>query len=269
MGEGKTEAAFYLAERWRSARRQRGAYTALPTQATSNQMFQRFGCYLKEIAPDTQVDYHLLHGHAVFSEEYGRIRVGPLYGGPAEVAAGTRGFPARKAGVALGVGTVDQALLAVLKTRHGFVRLFGLAGKTVIFDEIHAYDLYMDELLDRCLEWLRAMGCTVVLLSATLPSRRRKALLSAWLPHADVPDVSYPRITAVCQDRVIAEQFTAAERPPLALEVRTEDEPALWQAAAERVAAGGCAAVICNTSALRSVLPGAPTTHLQGTDTDG
>ena len=34
-----------------------------------------------------------------------------------------------------GVGTIDQALLGVLQTRHWFVRLFGLAGKVLVFDE--------------------------------------------------------------------------------------------------------------------------------------
>jgi len=31
-----------------------------------------------------------------------------------------------------GVGTIDQALLAILQTKHVFVRLFGLAHKTVL-----------------------------------------------------------------------------------------------------------------------------------------
>ena len=68
-----------------------------------------------------------------------------------------------------GVGTIDQVLLAVLQTKHVFVRLFGLAGKCVILDEVHAYDAYMTTLMGRLLRWLAALGCPVVLLSATLP----------------------------------------------------------------------------------------------------
>ncbi len=46
MGEGKTEAALYLADRWTHAHGQRGVYVALPTQATSNQMFGRVRDFL-------------------------------------------------------------------------------------------------------------------------------------------------------------------------------------------------------------------------------
>src|SRR6185312_11244928 len=98
-----------------------------------------------------------------------------------------------------GVGTIDQALLAVLQTKHVFVRLFGLAGKCVILDEVHAYDAYMTTLMERLLRWLAALGCPVVLLSATLPRDKRLKLLRAYagddLP--DPEDVSYPRLTSV------------------------------------------------------------------------
>ena len=36
-----------------------------------------------------------------------------------------------------GVGTIDQALLAVLKTRHQALRLFGLGRSVFIGDEVH------------------------------------------------------------------------------------------------------------------------------------
>jgi CRISPR-associated endonuclease/helicase Cas3 len=39
----------------------------------------------------------------------------------------------------------------VLQTKHVFVRLFGLAHKTIIIDEVHAYDTYMSVLLERLL----------------------------------------------------------------------------------------------------------------------
>ena len=117
-------------------------------------------------------------------------------------------FTHRKRGLLapFGVGTVDQTLLAVLQTRHVFVRLFGLAHKTVIIDEVHAYDAYMNALLERLLEWLAASGCSVVLLSATLPRAKRKKLVEAYAGGAGqkVPnagDGEYPLISWVAENR--------------------------------------------------------------------
>jgi CRISPR-associated endonuclease Cas3-HD len=51
MGEGKTEAAVYLAECWNVRAGQRGSYLALPTQATANQMHKRYQQFLETRRP--------------------------------------------------------------------------------------------------------------------------------------------------------------------------------------------------------------------------
>jgi len=43
----------------------------------------------------------------------------------------------------VGVGTLDQALMAVMPFRHQSLRLVGLRVKILILDEVHAYDGYM------------------------------------------------------------------------------------------------------------------------------
>ena len=71
MGEGKTEAALYLAEH--AAAGKVGVYVALPTQATSNQMFHRVRQYLEGRFPADAADavnLQLLHGHADLSAEF-------------------------------------------------------------------------------------------------------------------------------------------------------------------------------------------------------
>ena len=278
MGEGKTEAAMYLADRWAVALGQRGCYFALPTMATSNQMFTRVKGFLEDRYPGLPVNFQLLHGHAALSTEFQllqkkgarlftptEIDAGekPVPGQPTAEVAAAEWFTYKKRGLLapFGVGTVDQALLAVLKTRHYFVRLFGLAGKTVIIDEVHAYDAYMMKLLERLLEWLAACGCSVVLLSATLPNKRRLDLVKAFAAglERDEPkleDKLYPRFTWVSRTYSGVEHFPASSQ--FSRTIRYEwvngDIPpetgqvfALGARMQDALAGGGCAAVICNT----------------------
>ena len=196
MGEGKTEAAMF-GRLLVSDRRAPWLLLRPADEATSNQMFGRVCDFLGRRYPNAAVNVQLLHGHAALSAEFALLRERGHLAEPSGIqdealgsdANGDRGnllaaewFTYRKHGLLapFGVGTVDQVLLAVLQTRHVFVRLFGLAHKTVIVDEVHAYDAYMSALLERLLEWLAAVGCLVVLLSATLPKAKRRALMAAY-----------------------------------------------------------------------------------------
>jgi len=273
-GEGKTEAALYLADCWAVTLRQRGCYFALPTMATSNQMFGRVLDFLARRYPPEDVEalnLLLLHGHAALSAEFDllRKRPGSLLV-PAEIADDTKAhdgappnivaaewFTHRKRGLLapFGVGTIDQALLAVLQTRHVFVRLFGLAHKTVIIDEVHAYDAYMSTLLERLLEWLAALGCSVVLLSATLPEAKRKALVAAYGRVAGNPadpseDSPYPRVSWLSATQAGSRGFRASDeagRKTIRLDWVPDDLAQLGRKLHEALTEGGCAAVVCNT----------------------
>jgi CRISPR-associated endonuclease/helicase Cas3 len=202
MGEGKTEAGWYAAECWDRQGGQ-GAYVALPTMATSNQMFERVGVFLK--AGAGKKNLMLQHGKAALNERFAKLKYAATIYDPEGNTSGVVAegwFAANKKHGLLapyGVGTIDQALLAVLQTKHVFVRLFGLAGKCVILDEVHAYDAYMTTLMERLLRWLAALLCPVVLLSATLPRDKRVKLLRAYagegLPEPE--DKPYPRVTSV------------------------------------------------------------------------
>lgn len=279
MGEGKTEAALYLADRWGVADGARGLYMALPTQATSNQMFGRVREMLARRYPADAVNLLLLHGHASLSadlnelvregERLFRPDPGQVYGEQREggVAAAAWFLGAKRGLLApFGVGTVDQALMAALQVRHGFVRLFGLAHRVIVIDEVHAYDAYMETLLERLLEWLAALGAPVLLLSATLPRGRKDTLVRAYLrgtSHVNADAVSiahelYPRITWASADGEVGAERIAGTRPVAPVQLGWIDgdlpdgeaEPfALGELLRERLAGGGCAAVICNTVA--------------------
>ena len=263
MGEGKTEAAMYLADHFGAVYGQRGCYFALPSQATSNQMFGRVCRFLAHRYPDVPVNIQLLHGHAALSAEFElllkRGAVPDVRGICDESAGGTddgnvlaaEWFTHRKRGLLapFGVGTVDQILLAVLQTRHVFVRLFGLAHKTVIVDEVHAYDAYMSTLLERLLEWLAAMGTSVVLLSATLPRAKRESLVRAYAGSNVAcagEEAAYPRITVVTGGRCLQTHAPASSRPPVHVSWHSGG-PRLGEELADALKNGGCAAVVCNT----------------------
>ena len=281
MGQGKTEAALALLEHTTIRQGLGGAYIALPTQATSNQMFKRVREHLERRLREhgERVNLMLLHGHAALSENFNDLKKTTAADpapdiSPTGLAEDERGnalavmaaswFTYRKRGLLApwGVGTVDQGLLAVLQTRHVFVRLFGLAHKVIVIDEAHAYDTYMTTLLERLLEWLAALGCTVIILSATLPRKRRVDLIRAYargarVPDAGtlaIPDVEYPRLTSLIGDAVGAIAVPREDDPKeitlqwLPTPLIVDGDCALLAARLiERLTAGGCAAVVCNT----------------------
>jgi CRISPR-associated endonuclease/helicase Cas3 len=253
MGEGKTEAALFLSDYWNSTLGQSGLYVALPTQATSNQMFSRVKDFLANRYSAETVNLHLLHGQALLSDNYQQLRLAAVYDEPA--SQGTPGrvvaegwFTPKKRGLLapFAVGTIDQVLLAVLQTRHVFVRLFGLANKTILLDEVHAYDTYMSTLLERLVSWMAALGCSVVLLSATLPRARRQRLLTAFgASESVIPETPYPRLLSVGDGKVTAISIPAARRMSIALS--WVEAAALAAPLKDALRGGGCAAVICNT----------------------
>ena len=176
-GEGKTEAALALAHRLAQHTGDDEFYYALPTTATSNQMYLRIQQYLVEnLGLSTGVN--LVHGQAFLVKD--DLAFKPMGDIEAEDAAAWFS-PKKKALLApFAVGTIDQAELAAMNVKHNALRLIGLAGKVVILDEVHAYDTYMTTIIEQMLRWLSALGSSVILLSATLPLAKREALLKAY-----------------------------------------------------------------------------------------
>lgn len=189
MGLGKTEAALYAAYRVLSRQQACGIYFALPTQLTSNKLYERFQRFLERtLAPNDPHRPLLLHSQAQL-QWLKDTAMGE------DAAAGGSWFHHSKRGLLapLAVGTLDQALMSVINVKHGFVRAFGLAGKVVILDEVHSYDTYTGTLLNALVRLLRELHCTVIILTATLDRQRRQALLG---DEAECQRNDYPLITA-------------------------------------------------------------------------
>lgn len=193
MGVGKTEAALYAAYQMLSTEQASGVYFALPTQLTSNKIYERFNRFLKSILSDKTTHRSLLlHGNAWLFEMGEEGQPGGAWFNQAK-----RGLLAPFA-----VGTIDQALMAAMNVKHGFVRAFGLAGKAVILDEVHTYDSYTGTILDALIDLLQQLDCTVIILSATLSQDRRRGLLA--LQGTSLSD-GYPLISALPKQANIKE----------------------------------------------------------------
>src|SRR5690606_5658068 len=114
MGLGKTEAALFAAYHMLSAGQASGIYFALPTQLTSNKIFERFNSFLEQIlSEDCAHRSLLLHSNAWQVTDMGE-----------EGRPGGSWFNQSKRGLLapFAVGTIDQALMAAMNVKHGFVR---------------------------------------------------------------------------------------------------------------------------------------------------
>ena len=209
MGEGKTEAAFLAHLELQRRFGHRGMYVALPTRATGNAMYDRTLRFLESQRAHRCLDLQLLHGSKLLNDTFRSVRLTQVYDSIEGGAVRASEWFTNKKRALLseyGVGTVDQALVPILPVRHNFVRLWGLANRVIVFDEIHAYDDYTGTLLVNLLQWLNALGSSIILLSATLsPSIRRKlaGAVGADLPEHEAP---YPRISVLRNGQVVEQR---------------------------------------------------------------
>jgi CRISPR-associated helicase Cas3/CRISPR-associated endonuclease Cas3-HD len=265
MGSGKTEAAFLAAEQLAATSGADGCFLALPTQATSNAMFDRALQWTKALPgrdSGSDVSVYLAHGKSALNDKFeGLVRSGRFrgIGDEDEWLIAHDWLSGRKKGVlaAFVVGTIDQVLFAGLKSRHLMLRHLALAGKVVILDEVHAYDVYMSQYLHRVLHWLGAYGVPVVLLSATLPAAKRAELLSAYQSGKSAGqetatelavDPGYPVVLS-SEGKPSRSVELSADSMRIDLDHLPDDPETIVRYLQEHLADGGCAVVTRNTVA--------------------
>lgn len=246
MGFGKTEAALAAAYQLMASGKASGIYFALPTQVTSNRIHLRVQPVVERISMNAS-DVRLAHSASwlVQTEPPPKLRpASPDTESQEHVRAGRSWFasPKRALLAPFGVGTIDQALLGVVAANHFFVRQFGLAGKVVILDEVHSYDLYTSTLIDTLVSRLRELHCTVIVLSATLTAARRRQLLAA----GDGQPLSnaYPLLSGIGMPPV---EIACEPPPPTTVAVRFVEPAALVERCLERARHGQCVLWIRNT----------------------
>jgi CRISPR-associated endonuclease/helicase Cas3 len=232
-GAGKTEAALTLAHRLMANDLANGLYVALPTMATANAMYERLAkAYRNLYTKDAFPSLALAHGARHLSDGFRRSLVMPENRGSRQTYANDEetaeafcsawlADSRKKALLAeVGVGTLDQALLAVLPARHQSLRCLGLARKVLIVDEVHSFDPYMNHLLQCLLEYHAAQGGSAILLSATLPRTMRKNYLSAFASGAGLEAPELDQLQAY----PLATHFPALGQTETALAARREVE---------------------------------------------
>ncbi len=263
-GAGKTEAAMVLAQRLIAAVQGHGMYVGLPTMATANAMYERMASGYRALFPDN-ADPSLILSHsarhlsdAFRSSLLNASTVGVGYGSEKNVSAQCNRWLAdnrKKALLAdVGVGTIDQALLATMPARHQSLRLLGITGKVLVLDEVHAYDCYTRELLHALLRFHAALGGSAVLLSATLTAKQKQGLITAFRggSRKDTLQCSdeYPLLTHAGAESL--EQTHVATRQSVQRHVKVvllNDTDAVIEIIGQAVSTGRCVCWVRNTVA--------------------
>lgn len=261
-GSGKTEAALVLASRLIEAGQGSGVYIALPTMATADGMFDRLRTKERYKRLFASADVSLVLAHSADRLKLAledANRRDSAYGAR-ETETASRQCTAwlsdnrKKALLAdFGVGTIDQALLAILSAKHQSLRLLGLSAKVLVIDEVHACDSYMGELLKTLLHFHAAMGGSAVLLSATLPQSQRTGYINAFASGVECDsqsaiETAYP-LASHFSANGLTEQFVPA-RSEVSRFVRVKpvsDEGSAHEYIKEAVNRGRCVVWIRNT----------------------
>lgn len=207
--------------------------------------------------PDAErISVQLSHSNAELNEEFaqleqGRVQLEEAADESIMVHSFFRGKKTKLLSDVV-VGTVDQLLMAALTQKHVMLRHLGLAGKVVIIDECHAYDAYMNVYMDSILSWLGACHIPVLLLSATLPGKRREELLKAYAGKKATceEDIcasrAYPLISSSESGKIFLHPIHY-EKQEREVELRKSTEEEAYVGVRKALDQGGCIGIILNT----------------------
>ncbi|MFF4640525.1 CRISPR-associated endonuclease Cas3'' [Streptomyces olivaceus] len=306
MGTGKSVAALEMSRIFNEHCGSQGVMWLLPATTAADQAYEVLDRYVRAHRPE-YAPVTLVHHHSDLNEAYTGRTLSPadtsVVDGPPDDpftddqdasfaedetehgpgAAGPDRWLRGRDNALLAqytVSTTDQAQMAVLPVRHSALRMLALSGKTVVVDEAHALDPFSQLQLLRLLQWLGAVKCPVVLLSATMPASTATELVQAYLSgagrtglngvsfapgypgwlFADAATATPHRMPGPAQD-----EQRAAQRRTARIRARPVIYRLLGQAGraveeGERLAViadvlqpvvrdGGCAAVVCATVA--------------------
>lgn len=267
-GSGKTEAALSWWLRLYTAGDVDGLYFALPTRVAARELYERVrrtvdrafdaecrpGPVLLAAPGYVKVDGQRVDGHrapltdpvgVLWDDRAGDVRRERLW-------AAER--PKRFLAAPVAVGTVDQALLSVLRVKHSLLRSVCLDRHLLVVDEVHASDPYMREVLRALLRGHIQRGGWALLLSATLGESAAAMFFERELePMNQALERPYPALT----DRQAVRSVIPAKPSrsvAIDLDPCLEDDDALLPDLAAAIDEGARVLVVCNTVARATAL---------------
>lgn len=255
-GSGKTEAALAWFLRLFAAGEVDGLYFALPTRVAARELYGRICRATERAFPDPKdrpgpvllaaPGYAQVNGHPhVLPSPEGR-----LWEDDEALRRHERHWaaahPKRFLAAPVAVGTIDQALLSILKVKHALLRSVCLDRSLLVVDEVHASDPYMRETLQGLLAGHLRRGGRALLLSATLGESAASAYFGR--PAASLEQAqqrAYPSLSTRTRERPIATRG-ASKRVSVEAVGSLEDADVVPRLVAA-LSSGARVLVVCNT----------------------
>jgi CRISPR-associated endonuclease/helicase Cas3 len=225
-GTGKTETAVLHALKLMNQGAVDGFYFAVPTRSAATELHGRIAALVGQHSP-------ALAGRVV------RAVAGQLDTDPwqRDTQSWAIGCSKRIMAASVAVGTIDQAMLSVLRARHAWMRHAALSRLLLVVDEAHASDPYMAEVVRTLVGQHVQLGGYALLMSATLgESMRADIERRPRLSLSDACKVTYPSVAGV-----------SVPAPAVSSSISIQPYNQAVVAAAECWRAGGCALVIRST----------------------
>lgn len=256
-GSGKTEAALAWFFRLYAECKVNGLYFALPTRVAAREIYERVRRSIEAAFEANERPSPVLLAAPGYVKIDGRA--------VHEVLANPHGIlwddnakdlrreqmwsaerPKRFLAAPIAVGTIDQALLSVLKVKHSLMRSVCLDRHLLVVDEVHASDPYMQEVLCELLRGHLLRGGWALLLSATLGEAAAARYFDRHaVPLAEAIERPYPLLSGRSQTWTMP--ATRERSIEIELSPTLEDDAALVPRLIAALDAGARIFVVCNT----------------------
>ena len=240
-GCGKTEVALSYALRMVNAGIAESIIFALPSQATTNMMASAPQAQNSRISKltgfyDGPINTTLAHGASLRSKLDGAI----------DIEASdwmTDGYNSSQLNKKALLGhivvcTVDQVMMAVLNTKHKWLRKAALKRSILIIDELHAYDAYMQYIIKEVIKIPQHTIC----MSATMLPGQVSELIDRPINN------NYPQAIQLFDGILSTHTHPLMDSKRYELKIKTLDEAEdVLKDCIDRAKSGQKIAIICNT----------------------